>query len=126
MTRVFTIACALAVVFAIPARAADQIEKANSPTAEFHLTQPLVVGSATLTPGSYKFQCRMVGDKEYLVVTSNEDGREVARVPCHPEELTAKIGVSDFRSLRRPDGPSSLTGVRIKGEKIEHRVLVTE
>jgi hypothetical protein len=123
MTRILSIACALAVLVAIPARAADETEKANSPIAEFHLSTPLVVGTTTLQPGSYKFQCKMVGDKEFLVVTSSEDGREVARVPCRPEELAAKTNISDFRSLRKPDGTANLTAVRIKGEKVAHRVV---
>ena len=66
----------------------------------------------------------MFGDKEFLVVT-NDDGREVARVPCRPEELKAKVELSDFRYSRNQTGAAILTAVRIRGEKIAH-VVVTD
>lgn len=122
MTRIISFACAVVALFAIQARAADQAGKANSPKAEFKVSQELVVGTVTLKPGTYRFQCWMVGDDEFLVVT-NDEGKEVVRVPCKPSELTAKIDYSDFRFTRRPDGASALTGVRIRGEKVEHRVV---
>lgn len=122
MIRMLSIACALAILVAVPASAADQTEKVMSPKSDFTLSQPLVVGATTLAPGQYAFQCKMIGDKEYLVVTG-EDGKEVARVPCVPEELTAKVQTSDFRYAKRPDGVAELTAVRIRGEKVAHRVV---
>jgi hypothetical protein len=55
------------------------------------------------------------------VVKSTEDG-EIARVPCEPEALTAKVPLSDFRTISR-DGRLYLTAVRIKGEDVAHRVI---
>lgn len=122
MTRAIFFALALIGLSVLPARAADQTERPNSPVADFHLTHDLLVGTVTLKPGNYKFQCKMVGDAEFLVVTSAGDGKEVTRVPCHPETLQAKTEYSDFRFTKRPDGVAELTGVRIRGEKVEHRV----
>lgn len=122
MIRTVVFACAMVALVAVPSRAADQTMKAKSPKAEFTLSSEMVVGTATLKPGSYKFQCITVDDGDFLVVT-NDDGKEVARVPCRPEELKSKNDVSDFRFTRRPDGVAELTAVRIRGEKIGHRVV---
>jgi hypothetical protein len=124
MTRFITVLCALAVLVAVPARAADQKEHAISPKTEFHFSHELLVGATTLKPGTYTFQCKMIGEQEFLVVTSVDEGKEVARVPCRPEELTAKIEMSDFRYTKRPDGLAQLTAVRIRGEKIAHRLIL--
>lgn len=121
MTRILSIAFALAAFTAVPARAGDQPSHAISPEADFHLSHELLVGTTTLTPGEYKFQCVMFGNKEFLVVT-NDEGREVARVPCRPEELQAKVELSDFRYMRNQAGVATLTAVRIRGEKIAHVV----
>ena len=122
MTRIVVFACAIVALLAVQSRAADQTMKAKSPKAEFTLSHDLVVGTTTLKPGVYKFQCVTVGEADYLVVTSDV-GKEVARVPCKTEELTAKNDLSDFRFLRRPDGVAELTAVRIRGEKIMHKVV---
>ncbi len=66
---------------AVSARAADENIHARSPKAEFALSRELVVGTTTLEPGADTFQCVTIGDADFLVVT-NEDGKEVARVPC--------------------------------------------
>ena len=122
MTRIVVFACAIVALVAVQSRAADQTMKAKSPKAEFTLSHDLVVGTTTLKPGTYKFQCVTVGESDFLVVTNN-DGKEVARVPCKAEELTTKNDMSDFRFLRRPDGIAELTGVRIRGEKVSHKVV---
>ena len=57
------------------------------------------------------------------VMVVDDDGREVARVPCRPEELQKKTEISEFRSVPRPDGIHALSAVRIKGETIAHRVV---
>ncbi len=123
MVRTFVCLCVLAALWTAPARAADQAMHAKSPKAEFTLSHELVVGTATLKPGAYRFQCVTVGDAEFLVVT-NDEGKEVARVPCRPEELTAKNDTSDFRFTRRADGMAELTAVRIRGERLAHRVVM--
>lgn len=120
--KILSLLCGVLAIVAVPALASAQPSHANSPKAEFQLTEPLVVGSETLQPGDYKFQCKKIGDAEFLVVTSADDGREVARVPCKPEQLQKKTEISEFRSVPRPDGIHVLSSVRIKGETIAHRV----
>jgi hypothetical protein len=123
MMKIISVLFAVLATVAVPALASAQpSHAANSPKAEFILSEPLVVGSETLEPGIYKFQCKKIGDEEFLVVTSADDGREVARVPCRPEQLQKKTEISEFRSVPRPDGIHALSSVRIKGETIAHRV----
>ena len=116
--------CAVAFLVALPHAAVAQHHEGNSPKAEFHLSKTLIVGTTTVQPGDYKFQCLFIDGKDVLVVTSADDGREVARVPCTPEQLSGKIDMSDFRSITRPDGTVALTAVRIKGENIAHRLVL--
>ena len=124
MKHVIALLVIAVAVVAWPRVSAAQEHMANVPTADFHLSKPLVVGAQTLAPGDYKFHCQTIDGREYLVVTLAEDGSEVARVPCKPEPLSAKITMSDFRSITRPDGVVALTAVRIKGEQIAHRVIL--
>jgi len=102
---------------------AQPIHEGDSRKADLHVSQPLAVGDTVLKPGDYKFQCKHIDGQQFLVVTSDEDGREVARVPCKAEELQKKADVSEFRSVPRTEGWSRLTGVIIKGETIAHRVV---
>ncbi len=122
--NIIAVVCGVLATVALPALASAQPPHAvNSPKAELQVTEPLAVGSETLKPGEYKFQCKRIGEQEFLVVTSADDGREVARVPCRPEELQKKIELSEFRSVPRPDGIHALTSLRIKGETVAHRVV---
>ena len=122
--RYVALAAAVALtIVAFPTAAAAQADHhANSKKAEFHLSSPLTVGTATLQVGDYKFQCVRFGDKDFLVVTTVEDGKEVARVPCTPEELMNKPDVNDMRTVPDGSGGRVLSAVRIRGEKIAHRV----
>ena len=122
MTRIAVLACVVFALVAVPARAADQATHAKSPKVDFTVSHNLIVGTTTLKPGAYMFQCVMVGDRDFLVIT-NEDGKEVARVPCKAEDVSTVNAVSDYRFSSRPDGTWELTGVRVRGEKIEHRVV---
>jgi hypothetical protein len=124
MKYIVPVMCGVLASIAFPAFASAQpAHAANSPKAEFHLSRPLAVGSETLKPGDYKFQCKKIGGQEFLIVTSADKGREVARVPCRPEELQKKIDESAFRSVPRPDGSHALSAVLIKGETMAHRVV---
>jgi hypothetical protein len=55
-------------------------------------------------------------------VTTAEDGKEVARVPCTPEELMAKPTMSEIRTVPDGAGGRVLSAVRVRGEKTAHGV----
>jgi hypothetical protein len=117
--------CGVLATVAFPVLAiAQPAHAANSKKAEFTLTRSLVVGGETLKPGSYKFQCQRGEGQDFLVVTAS-DGREVARIPCKPEDIGRKIAFNELRSVVRPDGIAVLTGIMIKGETISHRVVTS-
>ena len=125
MKRIFVLVCAVAVLIALPhAALAQDHSEANSPKAEFQISMALVVGTTTLPPGTYKFQCVFVDGKHFLIITSSDDGKELARVPCSQEQLSGKIELSDFRSVTKPDGSQALTAVRIRGESVAHRLVL--
>ena len=115
---------ALTIVACPNVAAAQADHHANSKKAEFHLSSPLKVGTTTLKVGDYKFQCLRIDGVDFLVVTFADDGKEVARVPCTPEELTNKPDVNDMRTVPDGSGGRLLSAVRIKGEKIAHRVVL--
>jgi hypothetical protein len=120
-------AFALVAASLLPARAIAQMtpdHSYNSPKATITVDHKLVVGTATLEPGDYKFQCRTFGDKTFLVVTSVETGKEVVRVPCVREVLTNAVTDSQMESLIRPDGQRVLVSVRIRGESFAHYVVL--
>lgn len=122
----FLVACGVVAALAFPVVASAQVEHiGNSKTAEFHLSQPLVVGTSTLQPGDYKFQCVFINGSHYMIVKSVEDGKEVARVPCTPQELGSTVDVSEFRSITRVNGSRELSGVSFKGETISHRIVAS-
>jgi hypothetical protein len=122
----FLVACGVIAMLAFPAFASAQDNHTGpSKTAEFHLSTPLVVGTTTLNPGDYKFQCLFIDGGHYMVVKSADDGKEIARVPCTPEELGKKNDMSEFRSIDHANGSRDLTGVRFKGETISHRIVTS-
>ncbi len=125
MKRILIAACGVLAFVAWPVLGSAQPthHAANSPKTDFHISQPLTVGGETLKPGDYTFQCKKINGQDVLVVTSAEDGREVARVPCRPESLATKTSVSELRSVPRPEGGNALTAIRIKGESVAHRVV---
>jgi len=123
MKRILVVTCSL-LVLAVPALVSAQAVHADvSAKADLQLSQPLVVGTETLEPGDYKFQCVTKDGQHYLLVTTKR-GEEVAKVPCTPEELGKKVETTEFRTLNRPDGTKALTSVRIKGETIAHKVVM--
>ena len=123
MKRFMFAVCSAVVLLALPASAIAQPAHVDSRKVDFYLSSAIVVGTTTVQPGEYKFQCRKIGDKEFLVITFADNGKEVARVPCRPEMLDKKVAVTEYRSTTRPDGTSALTAVRIKGEMIAHNVV---
>ena len=123
MKRLVFVACALAAVVALPVAAAAQPVHADSPKVTMTFTQDIAVGTTVLPPGAYKFQCRTFEGKTFLVVTAVDGGKEITRVECVREMLDKKVAESQIVSLLRPDGHRTLTGVRIRGEMVSHRVV---
>ncbi len=125
MKRTIHVACCMLAALAIPVLASAQAVHHSEATkkADLHVSQPLVVGTQTLTPGEYRYQCITVDGETFLIVTT-EFGQEVARVPCTPETLAKKADMSDIRTTTR-DGKTYRTAVRIKGELVMHRLVVS-
>jgi hypothetical protein len=123
MKRLVFVACASLAVLVFPLRADAQRAHADSPKTTLPVTKALAVGTTVLPPGAYKFQCRTFDGRTFLVVTSVETGKEIARVACVRETLDAKVTDSDYRSIAREDGTRMLISVRIKGETVAHRVV---
>lgn len=120
-------AVALVAASLLPVRATAQAvhdHSYDSPKTTLTVDQPLVVGTTVLKPGEYKFQCRTFGDKTFLVVTSAESNKEITRVPCVKETLSAAVTDSQFRSIARPDGTRVLVTVKFKGEAVAHNVVI--
>jgi len=123
MRRLITLALGVFAILAIPALASAQAIHADmTKKADLHLTEPMVVGTQTLSPGNYRYQCITISGETFLVITREDDGKEVARVPCTPEPLAKKAEMSDIRSVTR-DGRVYLTAVRIQGELVMHRLV---
>jgi hypothetical protein len=123
MTRL-TLVLSAVVALALPLRAAAQsMPHADSPKVTMTVTQTLNVGPTVLKPGDYRFQCREINGKTYLVITSIETGKELARVPCVSEMVDTQVANSELRVSVAPTGIRALTSVRIKGEMVAHRVV---
>jgi hypothetical protein len=123
MKRLTLVACAVAAILALPIGAVAQPAHADSPRVTLALTQTIVVGTVVLQPGDYKFQCRTLGGKTFLIITSVENNKEIARVPCVRDMLDAQVTDSEFRSIAGPAGMRQMTSVRIKGEAVSHRIV---
>lgn len=123
MKRIFFGACLVAAVLA-PARAMaqDHAGHPDSPKAALTIEQPLTIGNTMIAPGEYRFQCRHIGDRDMLVVTNAETGKEVARVPCKRLDLQSKTKESQF-NVSTATGSRTLVSLRIKGETVEHVVI---
>jgi hypothetical protein len=113
--------CAAAVVL-FPLRAAAQASGHDSPKVTISVPNPTLVGTTQLKPGDYRFQCKHIDGKTFLIV-SEVDGKELVRVPCEEQSLSDKVVASELRSIIQPDGTRHLQSVRIKGETIGHRVV---
>jgi hypothetical protein len=109
-------------VFALPALAAAQdIHPGATKKSQVHLSSAIVIGGKTVQAGDYYLQCRHFDGGEFLVATTVVDEVEVARVPCKPVTLEAKVKESEFRTIRK-DGVDVLTSARFKGETVAHTV----
>lgn len=124
MKRVITLALGVFAVLLMPVLAAAQPAHSEmTKKADVTLAEPLLVGTQTLQPGEYRYQCITINGETFLVITTDE-GKEVARVPCTPEPLAKKAELSEIRTITR-DGKNILTAVRIKGELVMHRLVPT-
>lgn len=122
MKRTLSVMIGVLAALAIPVLASAQpAHPEMTKKADLHVTEPLVVGTQTLQTGEYRYHCVTLNGETFLVVTSDE-GKEVARVPCTPEQLAKKAETSDIRTITR-NGQVYLTAVRIKGEFVMHRIV---
>jgi hypothetical protein len=119
MLAVFAVAAAL---LSMPI-AAQEPAHIDSPKATILVSQPIVAGSTTLKPGEYRFRCRHLDGKSFVVITAVESGKEVVRVPCAAHSLEAKVVDPELRTVVQPNGSRTMKSVRFKGESIEHRVV---
>lgn len=71
----------------------------------------------------YRFECRAIDGKTFLIVSSIETKKEILRVRCGQEALNARVSDSGLRSTIPPDGVRVLQSVRIRGEQIAHRIV---
>ncbi len=115
--------CAAAVLL-LPVRAVAQTPAhADSPKVTITVATATLVGTTTLKPADYRFQCKHFDGKTFLVISEVGTGKEVTRVPCEEESLTQKSEFSELRSVVKTDGTRALQSVRIKGETIAHRIV---
>ena len=114
------VSCAVAALF-LSAPAFAQSVHVHGGKARMHVAAPLQVGQVIVPPGDYRFECREIDGKDYLVLTGS-NGKEAARVPCRPEVLEKRAPVSSFVAVVDADGSKKLVEVRIKGETVAHTV----
>ena len=114
MRRTLVAVCASVALVALPSAGWTQVtHSGNSSKTNLHVSTALVVGDRTLKPGDYTFECVEIDGKHFLVVKSIEDG-EITRVPCEPEALTAKVPISDFRTIWMAGSTWRPYGSRVK------------
>jgi hypothetical protein len=121
-TLMFAVCVAAAVLIPWSAAAAQNPAHGDSPKVSISVAQPTSIGNAILKPGDYRFQCKHIDGKTFLVVSQVDTGKELVRVPCTEESLPQKAEYSELRSIIAADGTRVLQSVRIKGETIGHRV----
>ena len=116
MKRLLAVAllAVLALAPTVSAQDQDQTSKAN-----ISFSTPVVVGTATLSPGRYQVQCRMIDGQHVMVIM--QKGKEVARIPCTPVTLDSKVDETGYRTILRED-VRVLTEIRIKGETVGHKL----
>jgi hypothetical protein len=119
---ILVVSAALVVLSPFQAIAQEPAHVADSPRVTITVDKPTLIGDTMIKPGSYKFQCRHVDGNSFLVV-SDENNKEVTRVPCRQEALPQKSENSELRAIVGADGLRSLQSVRIKGETVAHRIV---
>lgn len=117
MNRLFAVA--VLAVFALAPLVSAQETHPTSKT-ELSFSTPVVVGTTTLSPGRYRFECKWIDGQHVMVVT--QKGKEVARVPCTPVTLDGRVDETGYRSLLREE-TRILTEIRMKGESISHKLV---
>jgi hypothetical protein len=117
MNRLFTLAV-LAVLVVAPAASAQEQHPASK--ASVTVSTPIVVGTTTLSPGRYRFECKEIEGKHVMVIS--REGKEVARVACTPVPLDSKVAETGYRTVLRGDA-KVLTEIRIKGQTVAHTLV---
>jgi hypothetical protein len=113
-----------AALTAAPAAAQAPQGHGGGKAAVTEVAKALLVGTVTVEPGTYRFECKHLDGRDYLVVSIVESKEEVAKVPCTPINLERKVQYTELRTMKRPDGALVLTQVRIAGETIAHGVAL--
>lgn len=124
MKRLILVVCG-ALALLLPSVASAQVPHGDSKKVTMYISDTFVAGTTTVTPGEYKFQCKMIDGVDYLIITSADTGKEVARVPCTPEALQTPAATNQVLSRKTDtEGVVQLTAVRFKGETIGHRLIL--
>jgi hypothetical protein len=120
MKRLIVITCAALALCGLARTASAQPgHTGDSKRVDIRVAEPMLVGDTLVAPGDYRFQCRHIDGKDLLVVTTT-NGKEIARVPCHPEALEGAVQLSEYRAMKRDDGQRVLKSVRLKGDTVAH------
>lgn len=104
---------------------------------EIELTRQTHVGPTVLEPGRYRLQHEWIEGRHYLVVRSHTThqgplqgtphaettGHQIARIACRVVSTRMQQAGTGLATTVEPDGTSTLTEVRIRGERRVH-VLV--
>lgn len=116
MNRLLAVAM-LAVLALAPAVSAQDEHQTSKTNISF--STAVAVGTATLSPGRYRVECRMIDGQHVMVII--QQGKEVARIPCTPVTLDSKVDETGYRTVLREE-VRVLTEIRIKGETIAHKL----
>jgi hypothetical protein len=68
---------------------------AHSDSMSWEITRPTTIGPAQVKPGNYVFRAEE-GQSELQLI---QDGKVIARVPCHWTQLTNKAAYSEVKTL---------------------------
>jgi hypothetical protein len=116
MTRLFGVIAILLLAALVPVGyAQDHVSRAS-----ITLTEAVVVGTTTVEPGEYRFECKDVDGQHFMIVS--REGKEVTRTQCNRVELNAKIKQTSHRTMMR-ENTRIMTELRINGETFAHRLV---
>lgn len=113
-------------------------QKRTGRKATIELTEATRVGGTLLAPGHYRVQMQREGNQHVLVLALQKTvhggpwhygtgaGREVLRVACDLTDGGDKNRQTAFYLRKDADGVPAFSGIRIKGERGNHRIPATD